>query len=261
MSSTPFHPTEHNASISALFVLASALVKASFGLCMSAFSHLRTDVPVFAWGAGLKCKSQAAAASRHAAKRQRTPSGAQAPAHALLGGPNNNSRAAKRRRTLQGLAQGQQPEDAPACAEAAVGAAADKTPVGPADPTCCDGENQGQVPNGAAAAGRSMVLADSVEVGSCVADDVLDDVSSADAEHHQHYTAAQQQQQQQQRGHRVSQQGRAVVGAAHSAGKGQWLSGDLLWKGPSIEPPTELGLHPLEHQTYYKGFTRVCLRV
>ncbi|KAL0056193.1 hypothetical protein WJX82_008598 [Trebouxia sp. C0006] len=41
-----------------------------------------------------------------------------------------------------------------------------------------------------------------------------------------------------------------------AGGAGQLLSGDIQWVGPSIEPPTGLGLTPSQHQTFYAAFAR-----
>ena len=121
----------------------------------------------------------------------------------------------------------------------------------------------------------SEMVEDSLEVGSCVADaagDRMDDVSSADTGHHEHPVAQQAQRerpdaQQAQRDALQGQQagvlmlveqGRAVAAAGQLAGLGQPLSGGIQWVGPSIDPPTQLGLVPSQHQTYYKAFSRVC---
>ena len=143
------------------------------------------------------------------------------------------------------------------------------------------------------AAGRGVVVADSMEFGSCMAPasaDVQDEVSSADtnndhqagrvllrqqlqapqAEQHQlHRQPPQQQthiqlasgtmQQQQQGGMVTAGLSRAAGGGVEqqAGGAGQLLSGDIQWVGPSIEPPTGLGLTPSQHQTFYAAFARV----
>ena len=148
------------------------------------------------------------------------------------------------------------------------------------------------------AAGRGVVVADSMEFGSCMAAasaDVQDEVSSADtnndhqagrivlrqqlqapqAEQHQLHIQPpqqqahtqlgpgpmQQQQQQQQQGGMVTAGfSRAAGGGGveqQAGGAGQLLSGDIQWVGPSIEPPTGLGLTPSQHQTFYAAFARV----
>lgn len=123
-----------------------------------------------------------------------------------------------------------------------------------------------------AAAGTSEVVADSMEMGSCVADadaggDMMDDVSSADTGHHEHLVAQQAQRdplqgqhvaQQQPSVLTLGEQGSAVGGAGPPVGLGQLLSGDIRWVGPRIDPPTQMGLAPSQHQTYYKAFSRVC---
>ena len=125
------------------------------------------------------------------------------------------------------------------------------------------------------AAGRNVVIADSMEAGCSAvadADDVMDEVSSADTEdlhrpepqhrqqlQSQHHQQQQQQQQQQPQAASAGEQGRAVAGPGQAAvaGVGQLLSGDVQWVGPGVDPPTGLGLTPSQHQTYYGAFTRV----
>lgn len=140
------------------------------------------------------------------------------------------------------------------------------------------------------AAGRGVVVADSIEFGSCMAAasaDVQDEVSSADTnddhqagqvllrqqlqapqteQHQLHYQPLQPQPQaglgpmQQQQGEMViAGLSRAAGGGVEqqAGGAGQLLSGDIQWVGPSIEPPTGLGLTPSHHQTFYAAFARV----
>lgn len=123
-----------------------------------------------------------------------------------------------------------------------------------------------------AAGSTSEVVADSMEGGGCAVGDVMDDVSSADvgqqaqhrplhaqqgaphAQQAQHNALQWQQQQAQQLSlMTVGEQGRAVG----PAGLGQLLSGDIQWVGSAIDAPTQLGLTPSQHQTYYKAFSRV----
>ena len=119
------------------------------------------------------------------------------------------------------------------------------------------------------AASTSEVVADSLEVGSCVAHAlgvVMDDVSSADTGRHEWADAQQAQREALQGQHpaqqpslmTVGEQGRAVAAAGQLAGAGQLLSGNIQWVGPSIDPPTHLGLAPSQHQTYYKAFSKAC---
>ena len=120
------------------------------------------------------------------------------------------------------------------------------------------------------AASTSEVVADSMEISSCVtnaAGEMMDDVSSADTGHHEHLVAQQAQRDALQRQHQAKQQpgmltlgeqGRAVRAAEQQAGLGQLLTGDIQWVGPSIGPPTQMGPAPSQHQTYYKAFSRVC---
>ncbi len=150
-------------------------------------------------------------------------------------------------------------------------------------------EGRGRLCN---AAGRGVVVADSMEFGSCMAAAsavIQDEVSSADtnsdhqagrvllrhklqapqAEQHQlHHQVQQQAQpqlapgpvQQQQQGEMViAGLSRAAGGGVEqqAVGAGQLLSGDIQWVGPSIEPPTGLGLTPSQHQTFYAAFARV----
>lgn len=133
------------------------------------------------------------------------------------------------------------------------------------------GDAEEERPTGCA----SEVVEDSLEVGSCVADAAgarMDDVSSADTGHHEHPDAQQAQRERpsaQQAQHdglqgqqagvvMLVEQGRAVGAAGQSAGLGQLLSGGIQWVGSSVDAPTQLGLVPSWHQTYYQAFSRVC---
>lgn len=134
--------------------------------------------------------------------------------------------------------------------------------------------------------GRDVVVADSLELGSCRAAasaDVHDEVSSADTSdvhepppqkepllqlpnaQHPHsdfhkQEPPQSRQQQQPAGQLTTAgQGRVAGVGGQAAGAGQLLSGEIQWVGPSVDPPTGLGLGltPSQHQTFYAAFTRV----
>ncbi|KAL0028399.1 hypothetical protein WJX77_003852 [Trebouxia sp. C0004] len=153
-----------------------------------------------------------------------------------------------------------------------------------------NGGEQGGLEGLCNAAGRGVIVADSMEFGSCMAAtsaDIQDEVSSGDtnndhqagqvllgqqlqppqAEQHQlHDQPLQQAYLQLAPGPMQQQQGNMVIaglsGAAggnveqQAGGAGQLLSGDIQWVGPSIEPPTGLGLTPSQHQTFYAAFAR-----
>lgn len=223
-------------------------------------------------------RAGAAAVGRHAgAKRASTAADAAAPSEAHTGA---GTRARKRRRSQLVLSDTEQQDEARSI-KARTGATPGRAPGSRTRQrrgTPVRGEWEcRQMPS--AAASRSEVIADSLEVDSCVADaadDMLNDVSSADTGHHdradaQPHQAIQQAQplpaqqpqqpQQQEQPGLVGEQGRAVDNAGPSAGAGKLLSGKIQWVGPSVEPPAQLGLNPSQHQTYYNAFTRVCLPI
>lgn len=214
-----------------------------------------------------------AAAERQArAKRGSTSGNVTGSAEAKLGA---HSRANKRRRRLLVLPDSQLHEEQEEAYKRV------RTRKGSRAPTAghMDNGRGGHVDPGSAeeecaadgaAAGTSEVVADSMQIGSCVADaagDMMDDVSSADTGHHDHLIAQQAQRDALQGQHQAQQQpsvltlgeqGRAVGAAGQLVGLGQLLSGDIRWVGPSIDPPTQMGLAPSQHQTYFKAFSRVC---
>lgn len=216
----------------------------------------------------------AAAAGRQAgAKRGSSHSGnATASAEPKLGG---NSRAKKRRRSALVLPESQsQEEQAEAQKHVRARKGSRNPPAGLRDSTRGRLVDPGGVEEEGPTGSASEVVEDSLEVGSCVADgagDRMDDVSSADTGHHEHPTAQQAQrerpdaQQAQRNGLQGQQagvlmlveQGRADGAAGQLAGLGQLLSGGIQWVGSSVDPPTQLGLAPSQHQTYYKAFSRV----
>ena len=131
---------------------------------------------------------------------------------------------------------------------------------------------------------RGVVVADSLELGSCRAAasaDVHDEVSSADtsdvhepppqkkpllqlphAQHpHSDFHKQQLPQSRQQQAGRLTTVGQGKVAGVEgqAAGAGQLLSGEIQWVGPSVDPPTGLGLGltSSQHQTFYAAFTRV----
>ena len=175
-----------------------------------------------------------------------------------------SGRANKRRRTLLVLPESQPQEEQ---ADRHAGTGNRDTPAGPMHDMGLALMIPGRAEEGCAAEGAagsmSEVVADSMEIGGC---DAMDDVSSADtgqprAQQAQHEALFKQQQHQEAQALRLmmlGKQGRAVGSAGQSAGLGQLLSGDIQWVGPATDPPTQLGLNPSQHQTYYKAFSRVC---
>ena len=199
--------------------------------------------------------------------------------------PEAHSRVNERRRKLLVLPDSQQYEEQEGAHERV------RTRKGSRNPTAgsMDQSRGGHVDRGStkekraadgAAASTSEVVADSMEIGSCVADaagDMMDDVSSADTGHHEHLVAqhaqregpgAQQAQcdalprQHQAKQHpgmlTLGEQGRAVGAAGQPELLGQLLTGDIQWVGSRIDPPTQMTLAASHHQTYYKAFSRVC---
>lgn len=239
-------------------------------------------------GYGIACGSvgpnhtagAAAAAGRQAgAKRGSSNSGnATASGEAKLAG---SGRAKKRRRSALVLPESQPQEEQAGAHKRARARKGIRTPpaglMGSTRGQVVDpcGAEEEQAADGATAGSASEVVEDSLEVGSCVADaagDRMDDVSSADTGHREHLVPQQAQrerpgaQQAQRDGLQRQQagvlmlveQGRAVGAAGQLAGLGQLLTGGIQWVGSSIDPPTQLGLAPSQHQTYYQAFSRVC---
>lgn len=216
----------------------------------------------------MACANVGRSPSAAAGRRALTKPG-RASANPARGLPAASGRAKKRRRTLLVLPESELQEE-PADRHAS------RTPLASPMPDMAPGlvspgSAEEECPAEGAAGSTSEVVADSLEIGqmcgACGVDDAMDDVSSADigqphAQQAQREALLKQQQQQQQ-AQPLSlvtggKQGRAVGSTGQSAGLGQLLSGDIQWVGPAIDPPTQLGSAPLQHQTYYKAFSRVC---
>lgn len=241
------------------------------------------DVNIVCDSTGPSHTADAAAAGRQArAKRGSAPSNATAAAEAQ---PGAHNRANKRRRRVLVLPDSQlHEEQEQAHKRVRTGKGSGALTAGPMNGSRAGHVDPGSAEEergaGGAAASTSEVVADSMEIGSSVADaagDIMDDVSSADTGHHEHPAAQQvqherpdaqqaqpdalqgQHQAQQQPGVLTTrEQGRAVGAAGQLVGLGQLLSGDIQWVGPRIDPPTQMCLAPSQHQTYYKAFSRVC---